>query len=153
MDTEIGLLHVRRSIFINASTDKVWHEFTTLERLRAWLGTGQFIHQFELEIGAQIDLSIEIEGDARHFGGAVIVIEKAKELSFEIQWQGPFAWPVPTYWTLKLKPVNDGCSVEIFHHGFERIGENAADNLQGYEEGWSVQHLTALRAIVEGHVE
>ncbi len=38
--------------------------------------------------------------------------------------------------------------VELFHHGFERLGAEAADNLQGYEEGWDIKHLKALRSIV-----
>ena len=29
------------------------------------------------------------------------------------------------------------------------LGAEAADNLQGYEQGWDVKHLVALRAIVE----
>ena len=39
--------------------------------------------------------------------------------------------------------------VEIFHHGFERLGVEAADNLQGYEEGWDIKHLKALRGLIE----
>jgi hypothetical protein len=39
--------------------------------------------------------------------------------------------------------------VKIFYHGFERLGADAADSLEGYEEGWDVKHLKALRAIVE----
>ena len=38
---------------------------------------------------------------------------------------------------------------EIFHHGFERLGADAADNLEGYEEGWDIRHLKTLRSIVE----
>jgi hypothetical protein len=40
--------------------------------------------------------------------------------------------------------------VELFHHGFERLGADAADQLQNCEAGWDVHHLAALRAIVEG---
>ena len=39
--------------------------------------------------------------------------------------------------------------VELFHHGFERLGADAADNLEAYESGWDVKHLKALRASVE----
>ena len=58
-------------------------------------------------------------------------------------------WPVPTFMTIRLTPLYDATLVEIFHHGFERLGIDAADNLQGYEEGWDIKHLKALRAIVE----
>lgn len=40
-------------------------------------------------------------------------------------------------------------SVEIFHHGFERMGADAADELEGYEGGWDIKHLRQLRSIVE----
>ena len=149
MDTQIGPLHTRRSILINASPERVWREFETLAQVRAWLGIGQTIHQFDLELGGSIDLSVEIEGAQHHFGGSILVLESEKELSVEIQWQSPNDWPVPTFWTFSLSPLYGGTHVELFHHGFERLGSEAGDNLQGYEEGWSVRHLSALRTIVE----
>ena len=39
--------------------------------------------------------------------------------------------------------------VEFFHHGFERLGADAADELEGYEEGWGLTHLASLRSLVE----
>jgi hypothetical protein len=39
--------------------------------------------------------------------------------------------------------------IEIFHHGFERMGAEAADNLQDYEGGWDIKHLKALRVLKE----
>lgn len=56
----------------------------------------------------------------------------------------------PTYWTFRLTPLYGSTLVELFHHGFELAGDAAADSLEGYEQGWDVKHLTALRAIVEG---
>ena len=38
----------------------------------------------------------------------------------------------------------------LFHHGFERLGSDAGDELQGYESGWHSRHLEALKEIVEG---
>ena len=55
----------------------------------------------------------------------------------------------PAIWTIRLTPLYEGTMVEIFHHGFERLGPEAADNLQGYEDGWDIKHLKTLRAIVE----
>ena len=72
------------------------------------------------------------------------------EVTFECNWQEPYSWPVPTFWTIRLTPSYDGTLVELFHHGFERLGKEAADILQGYEEGWDVKHLKALRSLVEG---
>ena len=69
-------------------------------------------------------------------------------MSFTSQWDEPHSWPLPTFWTIRLTPVYEGTLVEILHHGFERLGAEAAENLEGYEEGWDIKHLKALRAIV-----
>jgi hypothetical protein len=94
-------------------------------------------------------MSVEIEGEQRHYGGPVLIVDTAREVSFESQWDAPNAWPVPTFWTIRLTPQYDATLVEIFHHGFERLGIDAADSLQGYEDGWDIKHLKALRAICE----
>lgn len=149
MGLTIGPLHVRRSILIAASPTRVWEEFTGLERIGAWLGRGHTLHRLDGRVGGTADLSVEIDGEQRHFGGAVLVFESDRELSFESNWQPPHAWPVPTRWTIRLTPMGAGTLVELFHHGFEDLGARAADELQGYEQGWDVKHLVALRAIVE----
>jgi hypothetical protein len=56
---------------------------------------------------------------------------------------------VPTFWTIRLTPIYDATLVELFHHGFERMGADGADLLEAFESGWDVKHLKALRAIVE----
>ena len=150
MGLTIGPLHVRRSIFIAARPARVWEEFADVERIRPWLGRGHTLHALDLAEGGMADLSVEINGEERHFGGTVLVLEPERELSIESNWQPPHAWPVPTHWTIRLTSMHSGTLVELFHHGFERLGANAADNLQAYEQGWDVKHLTALRAIVEG---
>lgn len=149
MGIEIGLLHVRRSIFIQASPARVWQEFGSFERIAAWLGRGHRLHRLEPRISGEVDMSVEIEGKRRHYGGRVLVFEPEREITFECNWEAPHAWPVPTLWTIRLTPLYDGTLAEIFHHGFERLGTEAADNLEGYEEGWDVKHLKALRSIVE----
>ncbi len=149
MGMEIGLLNVRRSILIEASPERVWQEFGSFERIAAWLGRGHELHVFEPTLNGRVDMSVEIDGKRRHYGGQVLVYDPAREVSFESNWEAPHAWPVPTLWTIRLTPLYDATLVEIFHHGFERLGADAADSLQGYEEGWDVRHLKALRSIVE----
>lgn len=149
MGITISLLNVRRSIFIQAPPQRVWQEFETFDRIAAWFGRGHELHRFEPKLGGAVDLSITIDGEQRHYGGPVVVFEREREVSFESNWRAPHAWPVPTFFTLRLTPLYEGTLVEIFHHGFERLGADAADSLQGYEEGWDVQHLTALREIIE----
>jgi uncharacterized protein YndB with AHSA1/START domain len=150
MGARIGTLHVRRSIFIQARPEVVWEEFASFDRLSRWLGLGHTLHALELVVGGGVDMSVPIDGKERHYGGKVLVVEPGRELSFESNWQAPHAWPVPTVWTLRLTPLYEGTLVELFHHGFERLGADAADTLEGYEQGWDVKHLKALRAIVEG---
>jgi uncharacterized protein YndB with AHSA1/START domain len=148
MGIQISLLHVRRSIFIDATPERVWQEFTTFERIAAWLGRGHQLHAFEPRVGGNVDLSVEIDGVRRHFGGTVLIFDAPGEVTFESNWQPPLQWPVPTLWTIRLTPLYDGTLAEIFHHGFERLGATAADNLESYEDGWDIKHLKALRAIV-----
>jgi uncharacterized protein YndB with AHSA1/START domain len=130
MGVQIGLLNVRRSILIEASPAEVWREFESFERIAAWLGRGHVLHGIEPKLGGQVDLSVEIDGERRHYGGRVLVWEPERELTFENNWAAPHAWPVPTLWTIRLTPLYDGTQVELFHH-------------------WDVKHLKALRAIVE----
>ncbi len=149
MGTEIGVLHVRRSCLVQATADRVWEEFTSFERLAAWFGTGHQLDVYDPGVGGQIRLHVEIEGAKQAFGGTVLVYEPGRELSFSNNWESG-GWPVPTTITFRLTSVYDGCLVELFHHGFERLGSDAAAELEGYESGWDAHHLEALRAIVEG---
>jgi uncharacterized protein YndB with AHSA1/START domain len=149
MGIAIGPLHVRRSILIDASPERVWREFQSLERLAAWFGRGHQLHAFEPRLNGRVELSVEIDGVRQRFGGSVVVYEPAREITFESNWHdAALRWSVPSFMTLRLTPLYESTLVEIFHHGFERFGAEAADNLEGYEQGWDVKHLTALRAIV-----
>jgi len=149
MGINISLLNVRRSILIQAPPARVWQEFESSESISAWFGRGHELHRFEPGLRGAVDMSVEIDGEKRHYGGPVLVWEPEHEVTFESNWEGVHAWPVPTFFTFRLSPLYDGTLVEIFHHGFERLGANAADLLEGYEEGWDIKHLKALRAIVE----
>jgi uncharacterized protein YndB with AHSA1/START domain len=149
MGIAISQLYVRRSIFIDASPERVWEEFDSLNRMAAWFGTGHRLEKYEPYLGGQVELSVEIDGERGAFGGPVVVWEPACEVTFEDNWKGDSAWPVATFMTLRLTPLYQGTHVELFHHGFERLGILAADNLQGYESGWDLRHLEALRGIVE----
>jgi len=149
MGIRIGALHVRRSSLVQATAERAWQEFTTFERLDAWFGLGHRLEVYEPRLGGQVRLSVEIDGARRPFGGRVLVFEPARELTFSDNWESD-GWPVPTLITLRLTPLFDACHVELFHHGFERLGSDAGAELQGYEAGWHARHLEALKAIVEG---
>ena len=151
MGLEIGVMHVRRSAFIRAAPGRVWQEFASFERLKGWFGRGHTLHRYEPLLGGAVELSVDLEGVRRHFGGPILVFEPEAEVSFACNWSdADMAWPVPTLWTLRLTPLYDGTHAEILHHGFERLGAEAGDNLEGYEGGWDIKHLKALRSVVEG---
>ena len=150
MGITISLLNVRRSILIDASPERVWREFASFESIAAWFGRGHELHTFEPRIGGRVEMSVEIDGARRRYGGPVVVYEPSREITFESNWhEAPLRWPVATFMTIRLTPLYEATLAEIFHHGFERLGIDAADNLQGLEEGWDIKHLKALRAIVE----
>ena len=145
----IGPLSVRRSILIMAPPSRVWGEFESFDKISLWFGRGHELHVFEPRVFGRVEMSVEISGERRKYGGEIIAFEPEQEVSMTINWHAPYAWAVPTIWTIRLSPLYEGTMVEIFHHGFERLGPEAADNLQGYEDGWDIKHLKALRAIVE----
>jgi uncharacterized protein YndB with AHSA1/START domain len=150
MDTTIGTMHVRRSAFIRATPERVWEEFGSFERMREWFGIGHTLHAYEPKVGAEVELSVELDGTRQHFGGPITVFEPGREISLASNWHDPsLAWEVPTMWTIRLRATYDGTMVEIYHHGFERLGAAAGDALDGYEGGWDNKHVKALRAIVE----
>lgn len=150
MGIQLSHLKVSRNLLIHATPERVWEEFTAFERFAAWFGRGHTLEQFEPRLGATVKLSIEADGGRRPYGGPIIVFDAAREVTWENNWdEADRAWPVPTFMTIRLTPLYEGTLVEIFHHGFERLGAAAADNLEGYEEGWDVKHLSALREIVE----
>jgi len=150
MGATIGTLHVRRSAFLRATPERVWEEFASFERLAVWFGIGHTLHAYEPKLGATVDLSVELEGARQHYGGAISVFDPVREVTFDCNWHDPsLAWTVPMLLTLRLTPAYDGTMVEIFHHGFERLGEEAGAQLEGYEEGLDNKHLKALRTLVE----
>jgi uncharacterized protein YndB with AHSA1/START domain len=149
MGVQISALYVRRSSLIQATPERVWEEFTSFERFGAWFGRGHQLEVYEPGLGGRILLGVEIEGAKRSFGGWILIFEPARELTFSNNWESD-GWSVPTLVTLRLTPLFDACHAELFHHGFERLGEEAGRELQGYESGWHSRHLEALKDIVEG---
>lgn len=150
MGMTIGVLHVRRSILVHASPERVWREFESFDRFAAWFSRGHTLEVFEPEPNGNVRLSVELDGTTCRFGGRIVVLEPGRELSYESNWENaPLRRPLPAFHTLRLTPTYGGTLIELFHHGFERHGADAADLLQGYEEGWDLKHLVALRNIVE----
>lgn len=148
--TQIGTLAVRRSIHIAAPPERVWQEFETFERMRAWFGVGHSLLEYEPREGAEVLLEVEIDGVPMRYGGPILVFDPPRELTFENDWKPNQGWEQPTLITLRLTPVLDGTLVELFHHGFEHVGGDIGYEHRGYESGWTMRQLEALRHAVEG---
>ena len=150
MATEIGPLAVRRSIWIDATPARVWEELTTLERMRGWFGTGHTLVRYEARVGAEVETDAGEHGDGPlRFVGRVTVVDPPHELTFEQDWIG-HGWKAPPLITIRLTSVDGGTLVELFHHGFEALGPDAAENHRGFEAGWTMRQLEALRELVGG---
>jgi uncharacterized protein YndB with AHSA1/START domain len=150
MPAEIGTLAVRRSTLINAPPERVWQEFESFERMAAWWGTGHRLLTYEPRRGGRVEMEVDIEHQSMRYGGEITVFEPGHELTFENDWIPNQGWQAPTLITLRLTPALGGTLVELFHHAFERVGADAADQHAGFEGGWTMRQLDALRAIVEG---
>ena len=148
-----SLLTVRRAMHIAATPERIWEEFTTFERMRAWFGipTGHAVLSYEPGAGGHIECEVTVEGRVLRFGGRITVFEPPRELSFEDDWIPPLdGVPQQVVITFRLTPVAGGTIVEIIQHGFERLGERGVEVHRGHEGGWTTRQLEALRAIVEG---
>ena len=148
--TKIGTLAVRRSILINASPERVWQEFETFEKLAAWFGRGHRLLKYEPRVGADVLLEVEHEGKTLQYGGPVTAYDAPNELSFENDWIPNSGWLAPTMITFRLTPVLNGTLVELFHHAIEVVGPDADEWHAGFEKGWDMKHLIALKQIIEG---
>ena len=89
----------------------------------------------------------ELDGEPLRFVGRVLVVEPPHELTFEQDWVG-HGWKAPPLITIRLTPVDGGTLVELFHHGFEVLGADAAENHRGFEGGWTIRQLEALRELI-----
>jgi len=155
MGLEIGPLVMRRSIWIDAKPAEVWPELETFERMREWYGTGHTLVQYEPFVGGWVETNagtdIENHGDGAsqaelRFRGRVIVWEPGREVTFEQDWLG-HGWVAAPLITIRLTELDGGTLVELMHHGFEALGSTAeaAENHAGFEEGWGMRQLFALR--------
>ena len=148
MATEIGPLSVRRSIWIDANPERVWEEFESLERMRRWFGTGHTLVRYEPRVGAEVETDAgELDGEALRFVGRVVAFDPPHELTFEQDWVG-HGWKAAPLVTIRLTVVDGGTLVELFHHGFEALGPDAAENHRGFEGGWTMRQLDALCELV-----
>ena len=76
MGTTIGALYVRRSAFVQATPERVWEEFASFDRLRAWFGIGHTLHAYEPRLGGHVELSVDCS-NAPDVNGDVAMLRQA----------------------------------------------------------------------------
>jgi uncharacterized protein YndB with AHSA1/START domain len=145
--TQISPYHVRRSVFIDAPPDAVWSHFESLEAMRAWYGIGHKLAAYEARLGGHVVTLVDIEGTEHRFSGDVVHFDPGHAITFEQFWEGS-NWLGPASVTIRLTALDDGTLVELFHHGYERLGQSVGDMLDGFESGWTNRHVHALRELV-----
>jgi uncharacterized protein YndB with AHSA1/START domain len=157
---DTAVLKVRRSIHIAAPPPRVWEEFTTRPRMAAWWGrvvaqaeagqpNGQHLVVYEPRLGGRIEMEVGMDGAPARYGGTITGFDAAREFTFENDWIPNTGWQAPTHITLRLTPALGGTLVELFHHGFEHTGPDAAAEHAGYEQGWGMLQLASLKDVVE----
>ena len=157
---EDGILVVRRSIHVKAARERVWEEFSSFSRMNAWWGhrtgepragtsKGQWLDAYEPRAGGRIQMAVNWDGARVSFGGEIQIFEPPKVLTFENDWIPNQGWLAPTSITLRLTPALGGTLVELYQHDFERTGGDVSATHAGYEEGWGMTQLSALKRIVE----
>jgi uncharacterized protein YndB with AHSA1/START domain len=159
-DPDASVLKVRRSIHIAAPPARVWEEFTSKARMDRWWGVirdkpvagqpnGQHLRVYEPKAGGRIEMEVDMDGAPARYGGVIRIFDAGHELTFENDWIPTQGWKAPTFITLRLAPAPNGTLVELFHHGFERVGGDVAAEHASYEQGWGMLQLSALKAMVE----
>jgi hypothetical protein len=104
---------------------------------------GMWLRVYEPRVGGRIEMEVPFDGEIARFGGIVTVFDAGRELCFTNDWIPPRGAPAPTTLTLRLTPALDGTLVELLHGGFA-----SAEDHEGYETGWGMTQLSALREIV-----
>jgi len=161
MNPDASPLKVRRSVHVRATPERVWEAFTSKPRMDAWWGFaartpeagssgGQWLDTYEPRVGGRIEMAVMWDGERVRYGGVIRSFDPARELTFENDWIPNRGWEAPTFVTLRLTPALGGTLVELFHHGFERTGGDVSAEHAGYETGWGMTQLAALKAVVEG---
>lgn len=155
-----SVLKVRRSIFIAAASARIWEEFADHAHMDRWWGAkkgnpeagkpmGQYLMLYEPKIGGRIEMEVNMGEERGRYGGKIVTFTPSKELTFQNDWIPNTGWKTPTFMTVRLTPALNGTLVELFHHGFENVGDDFAGEHEGYEAGWGMLQLSSLKQIVE----
>jgi len=145
-----GALYVRRAALIEAQADSIWNAFESEDRMRTWFGHGHTLDRYEPQLGGTVELSVALDDGVHRFGGAITHFEPGHRLTFSDNWLDHLAWPEPTFISFVLHAQSGATLVELYHHGFEVLGDIASKECLAYEQGWDAKHLQHLKSLIEG---
>ena len=144
-----GALYVRRAALIEAQADSIWDAFESEDRMRTWFGHGHTLDRYEPQLGGAVELSVTLDDGVHRFGGAITHFEPGSRLTFSDNWLDHLAWPEPTFISFVLHAQSGATLVELYHHGFEVLGDIASKECLAYEQGWDAKHLQHLKSLIE----
>ena len=78
MTTKISPFGIRRAAFIAATPERIWEEFTSLDRMKAWYGTGRELTQYEPRVGGDVETVLGGGGDRAR--GEVLVFDAGRRV-------------------------------------------------------------------------
>lgn len=133
---------IEKTIFINASCEKVWSYLTDKKKLGTWFHAAAE----NLSAGNKYSLLSTDRPGEHLLGGKVLEFNPPHRLvtTFTHQWMNH----VETIVTWDLFPVEGGTRLQLTHSGFEKT-ETPFKLAQDHDEGWD-EHLAKLRTLGGG---
>ena len=145
-----GALYVRRAALIEAQPDIVWNAFESEDRMRTWFGHGHTLDRYEPQLSGAVRLSVTLDDGGHRFGGVITDFEPGHRITFSDNWLDHLAWPEPTFISFVLHERSRATLVELYHHGFEVLGDIASRECLAYKHGWDAKPLQHLKSLIEG---
>ena len=107
------------------------------------------LDRYEPQLGGAVELSVTLDDGVHRFGGAITRFEPGHRLTFSDSWFDHLAWPEPTFISFVLHAQSEATLVELYHHGFEVLGDIASKECLAYEQGRDATHLQHLKSLIE----
>ena len=61
--------------------------------MRQWFGIGHTLHVYVPKLGADVELSVDLDGTRQHYGGPITFLEPLREVTFVCNWhERSLAW-------------------------------------------------------------
>lgn len=130
---DIPGVQIRQRQRLDVDVEEAWRWLTEQDRLQAWLA-----QRVEIEPGARGGVFLERrEGRSRVVETATTRrLEAPRVWVLEFRKEDP-AWEAPTRLELRLRPVGDGCELDLLQRGFQHLALSACLTLwEEYRRRW-----------------